>query len=591
MRRNGVPVDSDIQEFETMTRKFLILFFLCGLLAMPFAATAQEHAPLSAEDQKRFDYFFLEAVNSKLKQDYATAYELLKHALTIHPHSGAAHYEMSQYHLLLGEPQQGILSLEKAVENDPDNYWYAQGLANLYLQQGQEEKATAFIEEMAARFPTHIELQLTLETLYVRSEQYEKAIQVLNTLEQKRGKNEQLTMEKFRIYRQMKQDEHAFKEIESLIEEYPADLHYQVILGDAYMQMGEDKKAYEIYRQVLQKEPNNTAALYSIASYYEFTDQQDLYESTLDALLMNKEVDDGVKLNVMRRLVIQAEQQERDSTQIINRFERVLQHDAENADLTMLYVQYLMAKDMNREAQPVLKRLLEIDPTNNAGRMMMLSEAASAENYPEIIALCESGIDASPEVLEFYYYLAIAYAHEQQNDKVILTCQSALEHTDEESNPEMVSDFYSMLGDIYHTEGQTDKAYESYEKALEFNAQNISVLNNYAYYLSLEKKDLDRAEEMSFKTVKAEPQNGTYLDTYAWVLFVKGNYTQAKLYIDMAMEAEGEKSADVVEHCGDIYFKTGYTEEAIQYWRQAAELGSESTTLKKKISQKKYIEP
>ena len=118
---------------------------------------------------------------------------------------------------------------------------------------------------------------------------------------------------------------------------------------------------------------------------------------------------------------------------------------------------------------------------------------------------------------------------------------------------------------------------------------NIGTLNNYAYYLSVERRDLDKAEEMSYKTVKAEPNNATYLDTYAWILFEKGNYAEARIYIDNAMKSDEEKSDVVVEHCGDIYFMTGDVEGALKYWKKALEMGSESKTLKEKIEKKKFI--
>ena len=288
----------------------------------------------------------------------------------------------------------------------------------------------------------------------------------------------------------------------------------------------------------------------------------------------------------------QMENHEKDSVVTYNnvRFDRILEQDTENADLTMLYAQYLIAKNMNKEAKPVLWKLLQIDPTNSGGRMTLLQDAIREEDYNAIIDLCEGGVEASPEALEFYYYLSIAYAHEQRHDDVIPICKQALEHVNENSTKEIVSDFYSMMGDTYHTQGNMTEAYQAYEKAIETYGNNVGALNNYAYYLSLEKRDLDKAEEMSYKTVKAEPENGTYLDTYAWILFVKGNYTQAKLYIDMAMKADGDKSADVVEHCGDIYYMAGETAAAVEYWKQALELGSQSAKLKQKINQKKYVE-
>jgi len=569
-----------------MRRTFLIIM-LFALLPLQ-AQTIQ--MKLSEAEQKRFDYYFFESVNSKLKQDYDSAYEFLRHCLAINPTSSSALYELSQYHLMLGQQKQGIEALKKAVHYAPDNYWYGQGLANLYLQQGETEKATELIEQLAERFPSRMELLLTLETLYSRAQQWDKVIGVLNQLEQRQGKNEGITMEKFRVYQQKGDEKNAFKEIEGLVNEYPKDLRYVVVQGDAYLQAGKRDKAYQLYQQVLEQEPDNANALYSLANYYELTDKHQEYEQTLDALLLNNKVEDVVKVNVMRRLIVQVEQEGRDSTQVIDRFERILQQESENADMTMLYVQYLMSKNMTEEAKPVLQKVLEIDPTNGNARMMLLQDAITAEDYREIIRLCEAGVEASPEALEFYYYLSIAYAHEQRFDDVLSICRRALEQTNESSVKEVVSDFHAMMGDAYHSKGQLSLAYEAYEKAIEFNGNNISALNNYAYYLSLEKRDLDRAEEMSYKVIKAEPNNGTYLDTYAWVLFVKGNYTQAKIFIDMAMKSDAEKSADVVEHCGDIYYKNGETAAALEYWKQAQQLGGDSEKLKKKISTRKYVE-
>ena len=105
------------------------------------------------------------------------------------------------------------------------------------------------------------------------------------------------------------------------------------------------------------------------------------------------------------------------------------------------------------------------------------------------------------------------------------------------------------------------EAYAAYDSALVYKENNIGALNNYAYYLSVERKNLDKAEEMSYRTVKAEPTNGTYLDTYAWILFEKGKYVEAKIYIDQAMQNDGSKSSVVVEHCGDIYYMNGDREK------------------------------
>ena len=237
----------------------------------------------------------------------------------------------------------------------------------------------------------------------------------------------------------------------------------------------------------------------------------------------------------------------------------------------------------------MLERILDIEPTNTAARMMLLGEAVSKGDYREVIRLCEAGVEANPEMLEFYFYLAIGYNQAERSDDALATCREALENVTESSKKEVVSDFYSIMGDIYHTKKMNAEAYAAYDSALVYNPANIGALNNYAYYLSLERRDLDKAEEMSYKTVKAEPKNATYLDTYAWILFEKGNYAEARLYIDDAMKNNGAESDTIVEHCGDIYYMTGDVEGALKYWKQAQEMNSSSKTLKKKIEKKKYI--
>ena len=145
--------------------------------------------------------------------------------------------------------------------------------------------------------------------------------------------------------------------------------------------------------------------------------------------------------------------------------------------------------------------------------------------------LCEAGVESNPDMLEFYFYLAIAYNQAERTDDALAICQKALSHVKDDSKKEVVSDFYAIIGDAYHTKNLHAEAYAAYDSALVYNPSNIGALNNYAYYLSVERRDLDKAEEMSYKTVKAEPNNSTYLDTYAWILFVKGNYAEARLYI------------------------------------------------------------
>ena len=576
-----------------MIRKILLLaaLLLPCLAAAPTPAAAQARDSLAAGGQLPYDYYFLESIRLKEQGKLDAAFDLLRHSLELRPDAPSALYELAQYYVYLKQDSLAVRAMEQARAGDPGNYWYAQGLANLYQKRGDTEKATALLEDMAARFTGKLDPLYNLMDLYNRAQEYDRMLATLDLLEQRTGKSEELTMEKFRIYLQKGDHKRAFREIESLVKEYPMDTRYQVILGDAYLQNKRKKEAYELYRRVLEQEPDNAMALYSMANYYQETGQDALYRQQIDTLLMNRHVPSGTKLLVMRQVIVENEQAGVDSTRVIGLFERILQQEPDDTQLPLLYVQYLYSKKMDAQALPVLQRVLDTDPTNTAARMTLLGEAVNREDTLATRQLCEGGIVANPERPEFYLYLAITYNQEQRYADVIDLCRRALQQVDPKTKKEVLSDFLTIQGDAHYALKQAEEAYAAYDSALVYYPDNIPALNNYAYYLSLERRDLDRAEEMSYKTIKAEPENPTYLDTYAWILFEKGRYDEARIYIDNALLSEQKDaiSAGVVEHAGDIYFMTGDTARALEFWQQARTMGIRNDTLDRKINEKKYI--
>lgn len=572
----------------------LILFLLAIGLLCPALAEAQTADTLTEEQTRKYEYYFLESIRLKMQQKYDAAFDMLQHCVSVMPNAASAHYELAQYYAYLKQPQKSEAALEKAVKYAPDNYWYCQGLANLYLQNEETDKAAELLRQMAERFPDKLDPLYFLLNIYNSQQEYEDMLGILNKLEARLGKNEQFSKEKFRVYREMGENKKAIAEMQSLANEFPKELRYQILLGDAYMEVSAEEntesKAYSLYQQVLKEEPDNAQAMYSLANYYNETGEDSLYEQQTEALLLNRKVEPAVRTEVLRQFIVRGEMNQRDSLSIIRFCDRVMETDPEDAGIPLIYAQYLLSKNMNEKAQPVLHQALDLDPTNAFARLVLLGEAAKREDYPALTDLCEGGIETNPDRLEFYFYLAIAYSQDERTQDVINVCRQALQHITKDSDKKIVSDFYTIIGDAYHTLGDNEKAYEAYDSALGYNPDNIGALNNYAYYLSLQRRDLDKAQDMSYRTIKAEPTNATYLDTYAWILFEQGNYAEARLYIDDAIKNGGGESEDVLEHCGDIYYMTGDVDGAVRYWQQALEKGSQSPTLPEKIKKKKYIE-
>lgn len=559
---------------------------LIMLALVPGTALGQQP---SENAQRKYDYFFLEATSLKALEKYDAAFDLYKHCLEIKPDAASALYEIGQLYFYLNQVEKGEQALEKAVANEPDNYWYRKTLADFYRQQKKTDKAIELLEETYTSSTNKSETLMALTDLYEQKKDFKMEINTLDRLEDLIGKNEQITMEKFRIYSRLNDNQSAFREIEGLVKEYPYDMRYLAILGDTYMQQGKMDEAYKTFQEVLKNEPGNVAALLSMANYYSQTGRDQDYDKQLEHILLNKDITSDVKLDVMKHVIGKAEASQQDSTYVIGLFDKMIDQDKDDTQIPMLYAQYLMSKNMEKQSEPVLEHILQLDPSNTAARMTLLGSAIRKNDADMVIRIAEPGVEISPDNIEFPFYLGMAYYQKDRYDDAIKIYEHSLKVMPQDANPEGVSQIYGILGDLYYTKNRMKDAYAAYDSALVYNADNISVLNNYAYYLSLEKRNLDKAEEMSHKTVKAEPANATYLDTYAWVLFVKGNYAEARIFIDNALKNKESDSNVVMEHAGDIYYMSGDTEGALKFWQQAQDMGNQSKILKDKIRKKKYI--
>ena len=545
---------------------------------------------MSEADARRHDYYFLEATRQREAGNHADALALYEHCLSIHPQSAAVMYELAQYYAFLQQPERSRALLEKSVALQPDNFWYRQTLGAYYRSVKEVDKAIAVYEEMSRQFPARGELLMMLMDLYSQQKDYANLIKTLDRLEMKEGKSEQLSMEKYRIYLQMGDKEKAFTEMENLSKEYPNDLRYRVMLGDSYLDNGRADEAYAIFQEALAADPGNAQAQLSLAAYYERMGMDSLFYAQQEAVLMNRKLDSGVKVEVMRRIILQNEQAGGDSTRVFQLFTRLLNAPQEDAAMATLCYSYMQHKQMDDSmAVPVLEKILEVEPDNIAARYSLLMVAVRKNDYEEAVRICEPAIQYNPEELAFYYYLGVSYFQTDRNPDALSVLQKGVLQVNPQSDKKLVSDFYTFIGDLHHSMDNQPACYEAYDSALVYNPDNIGVLNNYAYFLSLERCDLDRAEEMSYRTVKAEPKNDTYLDTYAWILFEKGRYTEARIYIDEAMKNGGAESATIVEHSGDIYFMLGEEDKALDFWKQAAGMEHESKTLEQKIKQRRYI--
>jgi tetratricopeptide (TPR) repeat protein len=247
--------------------------------------------------------------------------------------------------------------------------------------------------------------------------------------------------------------------------------------------------------------------------------------------------------------------------------------------------------------KPVLNHILKLAPDNSAARLHLVGYAWAEDDKDRVIELCQTAREYNPDNMAFYYYQGIAYYQRDSLDQALSTFQNGVSVINEESNPNIVSDFYEVMGEILHKKGRVQEAFAAYDSCLQWKPDNIPCLNNYAYYLSLRNEDLSRAETMSMKTLKAEPKNATYLDTFAWILFMQERYAEAKIYIDQALQnvdtvtigGDTVSNAAIYEHAGDIYWYCEDPDKALVFWQDALKGDAENKVLIRKVKLKKYF--
>lgn len=551
------------------------------------------HLPaISHNDSLRFKMYYYEAVKQQISGNYDAAYDLLEHCIGINPNAAEAYFMLSFYDGILKGDSAAFADVKKASELNPSNNAYLERIGVGYVSMGNLDEAVKAYEKLSRNSPERSDVLDFLAQLYSRQKDYDKMLDVLNRMEALEGASEDLTLAKMRVYSLQGKKEEEYNELKNMSEKHPNDMNYRVMLGNWLLQNGKPDEAGKLYIEVLQAEPENIMARMSMIDYYRTSGQAMRADSLQEVMLVSPKTPVDGKMALMRQVVADNEKNGADSTLVIDLFKKILKEPQETSDMAQLYAAYLTLKKMPQDSiSKVLETVLAISPDNVAARLQLIQAEWNKQDFDRVIELSNQALDYSPDELAFYYFLGFAYIQKDDDDSALKVLRRGVSQINDQSNPSLVSDFYAIMGDILHDKGDDKGAYAAYDSCLQWKDDNYGCLNNYAYYLSVENKDLDKAAQMSYRTVQAEPDNSTFLDTYAWILFMQKKYAEALQYIDMAVKNDTTKSAVIIEHAGDIHAVNGDIDGAVKYWNEALKAGAENeTVLRRKIKLRKYVE-
>ena len=307
-------------------------------------------------------------------------------------------------------------------------------------------------------------------------------------------------------------------------------------------------------------------------------------------ILLNKNTSAEAREYLLRQLVSEEGNNGIDSVRILSCFEAIQNSECRSAETGLLQAAYMKMKHMDNDTiAKVLEKVLSFAPDNASASLQLIGQAWDADNMDRVLELSTQSSQYNPEEMAFYYFEGMALYRKDDNEGALNAFRKGVSVINEKSNPDIVSDFYSVMGDLYFQKQMRKEAYAAYDSCLQWKGDNYGCMNNYAYYLSESDDQLEKAEQMSFKTVKQEPKNSTYLDTYAWVLFKLKRYAEAKVYIEQALQNDTDSTSHVLyEHAGDICIMAGFSDKAVEYWTEALKRDPGNKAIRKKIKHKKY---
>lgn len=549
---------------------------------------------LHAEDYdslQSYNYFFLEGVRQQEMGNLTAAFDLLRYARDLNPNAPEVYYLLAPYYVDLKDDTRSRAYYERAATLDPENSSYIEKLGQLYVSQKDYPNAINAYEKLYALNKARVDVLQILYQLYGSQNEFQQMINVLNRIEVLEGSSEQISLSKMQIYEQMGEKRKEYDELKSLVDSHPLDLNYKVMFGNWLLQNGKKKEAVKLYRNVLKEEPTNALAKLSLLDYYRTIGDQATVDVITQELLQSPKTEKETKIALLRQ-VISSNQQANvsDSAEVMKLFSQALSVPQTDADILMMKAAYMSLKKMPKaEINRVYEQAIDVEPDNSRARIALIQNIWDTGDYDKVIAICRPAQEYNPEEMVFYYFQGMAQYQKHENDAALQTFRKGVSQIKADSNPDVVSDFYALMGEILHEKGRLAESFQAYDSCLQWKPDNIAAMNNYAYYLSEANKDLPKAEQLSYKTIKAEPNNSTFLDTYAWILFQQKRYEEAKIYIDQAIRSDSTLTGVVKEHAGDIYAMTGDIDKALEFWQQSLKGGNQSAVLKKKIQLKKYV--
>lgn len=559
-------------------------FFLC---AISYCQEDNELENVFGDDMT-YTYNLFEADKYFSEENYELAESYYLLCLNFQPENPFLLYRLASISLQRKDLNSAEVYIDKCLNYNNKNEWYLYLAGNIYRLCGHFKKAENIFFQLISLKPDEFDFYACLADVYISAGDLKKALLTYDSIEKKFGLDETIILQKKNIYLKLKKPKKAENELIKLVNAYPDEIQFKRILADFYMQIGNIEKSLSVHDSILKDNPNDGYSHLGLAACYQILKDEDKFYSELTSGFSSLNVPCEVKVGILIDLT-------RDSNIDVKKFERIMklsevlvQYYPDDPDVNTIYADFQMNKGDLYIARLALQKVVETRKDKYAIWEQLLFIDNKMADWNSMLNHSAEAIEYFPNIPVLYFFNGISnfqLSRYEQAKKSLEFGYSILP-----KNDQLLPDFLTFIGEVYYKLDDKEKAYSYFDKLLDADPENLMVMNNYSYYLSLDKANLQKAQTMSLKTIQREPENATYLDTYAWILFELKQYSEALKYIKKAVDYDSTRSGVIIEHYGDILYFNDDTDGAIEQWKRVKTIGNGSDKLDEKIVSGKYIE-
>lgn len=563
-----------------MIRSFLFLTVTIFFFFVA-AVTGQDSAMRSAEEADAMRAY-VDGVMHFENEEYELALDELTFAhLKLSNHAGVS-FALADAYLATGDLTNASYYGKIAAGQDPENKWYHLKLAEIYRRAGRNDATIQAYKTALQHHPNDTDILFQLAESYVNYGELLEANAIYDRIMKRRGADFAIHLRKFRNFNALQMRDSALVELQEMREIDPGNLATLRTISQFYLELNETELALEILNEARDRNARDPQTLLLLAEIYVNQTEWDRLGNIFVSMLEDPLIYPSQKLELVR--FIYTQYQSRPSEEALARQTGdVLTAFSENepnyGPAQLLAAEYLIQKGEMESALSKLEQANRIMPDQPDVWRQRVQILFQMQRYEDVIAISDSANRYASDDAFVQFFTGTSYMLTDRPEQALTWLESA---SFAPANRNFRSVIQSTLADVQSDLDRWDEAKQSYERALRLDPENHNAMNNYAYYLSTRGEELDYALELAEQAVSFQPGNAAYLDTIGWVYYQRGDYSDAKTYIQRSVDT-GDAGPEVYEHLGDVFEALGNMEEAINWWNKALENDSNREYLKERI--------